>query len=38
MDTLSRTVIPKLRAVGVSSDDITRLMIENPRRLLEIAK
>jgi phosphotriesterase-related protein len=38
MDTLSRSVIPKLRAAGVSSEDITRMMTENPRRLLETAK
>lgn len=37
MDTISRTVLPKLRAVGVTSDDITRMMTENPRRLLEPA-
>jgi len=38
MDTISRVVIPKLRAAGVSSDDITRMMTDNPRRLLETAK
>jgi phosphotriesterase-related protein len=38
MDNLSRTVIPMLRAAGVSSGDIDQMMIGNPRRLLEHAK
>jgi phosphotriesterase-related protein len=38
MDNLSRTVIPMLLAAGVSSGDIDKMMIGNPRRLLEPAK
>lgn len=35
MDTIPRMVIPKLRDAGVSSDDITQMLVTNPRRLLE---
>ena len=35
MDTISRRIIPMLRDAGVSSDEITQMMVVNPRRLLE---
>jgi phosphotriesterase-related protein len=35
MDTISRRVLPMLRDAGVSSDEITQMLVVNPRRLLE---
>jgi phosphotriesterase-related protein len=35
MDTISRRVIPMLRDSGVSSDELTQMLVVNPRRLLE---
>lgn len=35
MDTISRRILPMLREAGVSSDEITQMMVGNPRRLLE---
>jgi phosphotriesterase-related protein len=32
---ISDTVLPALRARGVSEDDITRMLVENPRTILE---
>jgi phosphotriesterase-related protein len=37
MDNISRRILPLLRDAGVSSDDITQMMVGNPRRLLEKA-
>ncbi len=37
MDTICRRVLPMLRDAGVSSDEITQMMVVNPRRLLERA-
>jgi phosphotriesterase-related protein len=35
MDTISQRIMPLLRDAGVSSDEITQMMVVNPRRLLE---
>jgi predicted metal-dependent phosphotriesterase family hydrolase len=35
MDTISKRVIPMLRDSGVSSDELTQMLVVNPRRLLE---
>lgn len=35
MDTISKRIIPMLHEAGVSSDEITEMMVVNPRRLLE---
>lgn len=35
MDTISRRILPMLRAAGVSSDELAQLLVANPRRLLE---
>lgn len=35
MDTISRRILPMLRSAGVSSEDLTQLLVANPRRLLE---
>jgi len=35
MDTISQRVIPMLRDSGVSSEEITQMLVANPRRLLE---
>ena len=35
MDNIPNRIIPKLREAGVSSDEITQMLITNPRRLLE---
>ena len=37
MDTVARHIIPALREAGVSNDQIDQMMVENPRRLLEVA-
>jgi phosphotriesterase-related protein len=37
MDTISRRVLPMLRDAGVSSDEVTQMLVANPRRLLERA-
>lgn len=34
MDTLHRTILPKLRAAGVDEATLTGLLVDNPRRLL----
>ncbi len=34
MDTISRHVLPMLRDAGVSTDEITQMLVTNPRRLL----
>lgn len=36
MDTISRHILPALRASGVSDDQIDELLVRNPRRLLEV--
>ncbi|HET7846553.1 MAG TPA: phosphotriesterase-related protein [Acidimicrobiia bacterium] len=35
MDTIPDRILPKLREAGVSSDEITQMLVTNPRRLLE---
>ncbi len=35
MDTVSKRIIPMLRDAGVSSDELTQMLVANPRRLLE---
>ena len=35
MDTISRRILPMLRDACVSSDDLTQMLVVNPRRLLE---
>lgn len=37
MDTISTRILPMLRDAGVSSGEITQMMVVNPRRLLEQA-
>ncbi len=37
MDNISRRILPMLRDAGVSADQITQMMVDNPRRLLERA-
>jgi predicted metal-dependent phosphotriesterase family hydrolase len=35
MDTISKRVLPRLRDAGVSSDEITQMLVANPLRLLQ---
>ncbi len=35
MDTISRRIVPMLADAGVSDTEITQMMVDNPRRLLE---
>lgn len=36
MDTIPRSIVPALRSEGASAADIHQLLVENPRRLLEV--
>ena len=36
MDTISRTILPMLRAAGASAEAIDQMLVANPRRLLEV--
>jgi phosphotriesterase-related protein len=36
MDTIPRSVVPMLRDAGVSAGEIERMLVNNPRRLLEV--
>ena len=36
MDTIVRHILPALREAGVSNDQIDQMMVENPRRLMEV--
>ncbi len=35
MDAITQRILPMLRAAGVSSNEITQMMVDNPRQLLE---
>jgi phosphotriesterase-related protein len=37
MDRISKHIVPKLLEMGVTSDEIAQMMVDNPRRLLEKA-
>jgi predicted metal-dependent phosphotriesterase family hydrolase len=37
MDRISKHIVPKLLEMGVTSDEIAKMMVDNPRRLLEKA-
>lgn len=36
MDTISRHIVPALREAGVPDEEIDRMLVHNPRRLLEV--